>query len=182
MPVILLLGLAFGVGLGYCVQRAGLCFAHGLGEIYIGRGRRIFRLFIVIFAISGTGFLLSGYLSENLGLKEVGQLRGYGLYNIIAGLFFGTGISLNGGCILGTLRQIGEGNSLFMIVLLSFIPGMALTVHIIDPLLEGSYNSDGVLLPDLLGVPAPLVTAALVAAALLWYILLSRKKSKSATE
>ena len=28
-------GFVFGLGFGYFVQRAGLCFAHGLGELFL---------------------------------------------------------------------------------------------------------------------------------------------------
>ena len=53
-PVFLLVGFLFGIGFGYFVQRAGLCFAHGLGEIYMGKGRRILRMFFIIFVIINT--------------------------------------------------------------------------------------------------------------------------------
>ena len=170
-------GFLFGIGFGFFVQRSGLCFAQGLGEIFIGRGKRILRLFLVIFVISGLGFLLSGYLSPALGLKPIGQLRGAGFYNLISGMLFGAGIFLSGGCILGTLRQMGEGNLNFLIVFLSFIPGMALVVYIINPLLEKGYNVQKLLLPGLLHVAAPYVTGILSLGAiiLLWKLRLRKQ-------
>ena len=171
-----LIGFLFGVGFGYFVQRAGLCFAHGLGEVFIGKGKRIVSLFLVIFVVTSLGFLLSELLSPSLGLKPVGQVRGHGFYNLLAGVFFGAGIFLNGGCVLGTLRQIGEGNMLFLVVLLSFIPGMALVVYGLDPLLERAYDVQQILVPELLGVPALYVTVALVAGAIAWFVPLRRRK------
>ena len=44
MLVTITICLAFGIGFGFCVQRAGLCFAHGLGEIFVGRAKRIIRM------------------------------------------------------------------------------------------------------------------------------------------
>jgi uncharacterized membrane protein YedE/YeeE len=170
------IGLLFGIGFGYFVQRAGLCFAHGLGEIFMGRGKRIVSLFLVIFVITSLGFLLSGLVSPSLGLKPVGQVRGYGFYNLLAGILFGAGIFLNGGCILGTLRQIGEGNMLFLVVFLSFIPGMALVVYGLNPLLERAYDAQQILVPELLGIPAPYVTVALVAGAVVWFLALRSRK------
>lgn len=172
---LILVGVLFGVGFGYCVQRAGLCFAHGLGEIYLGKGRRIMRLFIVIFVITSAGFLLSGYLVPGTGLKPIGQLRGYGFFNLLSGLLFGAGIALNGGCILGTLRQIGEGNLTFLVVLLAFIPGLYIVVYGLDPILSKNYNTQTTLLPALLGASAPLVTAVLAIAAGCWYLAIRRK-------
>lgn len=175
-----LVGLIFGVGFGFCVQKSGLCYAHGLGEIFMGKGKRITKIFLIMFIITSIGFLISGYLSPDLGLKAVGQIRGYGFYNILAGVFFGAGILLNGGCILGTLRQIGEGNMTFIIILLSFIPGMALVIFGINPLLDSYYNTacgTGSLLPDIVGVGAPYVTLTLVIGAIIW-LLTTWKKGK----
>lgn len=167
---LLVLGLLFGIGFGFFVQRAGLCFAHGIAEVYMGSGRRIARLFLTIFVITSLGFLLSSRLSPELGLKPVGQIRGSGLVNVISGLLFGAGIALNGGCILGTLRQIGEGNLAYLITLVALIPGMALVVYGLDPLLKAGYEIHGRLLPEIIGVPAAYVTCALAGGALagLW--------------
>lgn len=156
--MLLITGFLFGIGFGYFVQRAGLCFALGLGEIFCGRGKRICQMFSVIFIITAIGFLISGFVSPSLGLKPIGVLRGYGLFNVLSGVFFGAGILLNGGCILGTLRRIGEGDMTFFIVLLSFIPGMMLIVHVVDPLMNQLYNPQKILLPELLNTSAALVT------------------------
>lgn len=174
---LILVGFLFGIGFGYFVQRAGLCFAHGLGEIFMGKGKRICRLFVVIFVITSVGFLVSGYLVPGLGLKTIGHIRGYGFYNLLSGLLFGAGIALNGGCILGTMRQIGEGNMTFLIVFLCLIPGMALIVYVLDPLLESNYAVQKWLVPDLIGVPAPWVTGVLTISAIGWYIVALRRKA-----
>jgi hypothetical protein len=173
-----IVGFAFGIGFGIFVQRSGLCYAHGLGEIFMGKGKRIALIFLVMFIITSIGFLLSGFISEDLGLKAVGQIRGFGFYNILAGIFFGAGILLNGGCILGTLRQIGEGNMTFLLIFLSFIPGMALVIFVLNPLLESYYNTAcgaGSLLPEIIGVSAPYITTALVIGALIWITLIYKK-------
>ena len=179
-PLLVTLGVLFGIGFGYFVQRAGLCFAHGLGEIYIGRGKRIIRMFLVIFIITSAGFLLSGYVSDSMGLKPIGQLRGFGFYNVLSGMIFGAGIALCGGCILGTLRQLGEGNLTYLVVLVSFIPGLALVVYGLNPLLEHGYNVQKLLLPGLFGVAAPYVTATLIAGAVIWFLAIRNRSRRSA--
>ena len=177
MPFYLLaiICVLFGIGFGYFVQRAGLCFAHGLGEIYMGKGKRILRMFFVIFVITSLGFLVSGLFSSELGLKPIGQLRGGGFYNLLSGIIFGCGIALCGGCILGTLRQLGEGNLTFLVVLLSFIPGMALVVYWLNPVLEHSYNVQKPLLSDMFGLQAQFITAILAIGALAGYSALRRR-------
>jgi len=162
-------GFLFGIGFGYFVQRSGFCLAHGLGEIFIGKGKRISRMFAVI-------FIITGFISPQLGLKTIGEIRGSGFYNLISGMFFGGGIFLCGGCILGTLRRIGEGNMTFLIVFISFIPGMALVVYGLNPLLEANYHVEKMLLPELLGVAAPFVTAVLIVGAIFWLRTLNRRR------
>ena len=176
-PMIVLIGFVFGVAFGFCVQRAGLCFAHGLGEIYVGKGKRIIRLFLIIFAITSIGFLISGYFSSSMGLKPIGELRGYGFFNLLSGILFGAGIALCGGCILGTLRQIGEGNMTFLIVFACFIPGLALVIYGINPAIEQLYCTQKTLLPSLLGISAPYVTAALAALSIAGLYFLRRRRS-----
>ena len=173
--------LIFGIGFGFFVQRGGLCFAHGLGEIYMNKPKRILRLFLVIFVISTIGFTLSGFIKPELGLKSIGELRGHGFFNLIAGFFFGIGIGINGGCILGSLRSIGEGNLLFLIVLISFIPGMALVVYGINPWLQSIYEAKKITLFDLLpGVPiwCFVSISVVVSLFLLWKIQPVQKNKK----
>ena len=174
-----IVGLIFGIGFGIFTQRSGLCFAHGFGEIFMGKGKRIIKMFLVILIITSIGFLLSDIISNgDVGLKAVGQIRGHGFYNILAGIFFGAGILLNGGCILGTLRQIGEGNMTFIIVLLSFIPGMALVVFVINPALEAYYSTTTPILPDIMGLSAPYITGALVLGSIIWLFAIRAKIGK----
>lgn len=158
---LLLLGLCFGVGFGFLAQRVGLCFAHGLGEIFFGRGKRFIKIFLTIFFITSIGFLLSGYIHPDLGLKTIGELRGFGFYNVLAGVIFGVGIFINGGCVIGTLRQIGEGSLLHLISILSLIPGMAFVVYVLNPILEKAYQVNYLLLPQVTGISAPYITGTL---------------------
>ena len=174
-PLLLGVGVLFGVGLGFFVQRAGLCIAAGMVEIFLGQGKRILRMLTLIFAITSVGFMASSYWSPELGLKPIGEIRGYGFYNVLGGALFGAGIILSGGCILGTLRQIGEGNLIFLVVMLAFLPGMALVIHVVNPLLSHGYDSQRIVLPALTGIPAPLLTGGLASAALLCFYRLRRR-------
>ncbi len=177
-PMLALAFFAFGIALGFCVQRAGLCFAQGFAELFVGRRYRMLRLTFIIIAVTALGFYLSTHYSPVHGLKPVGVIRGYGFFNLLAGIIFGAGVLLNGGCILGTLRQIGEGNLHFLIALICFAPGMAFVVHVVNPLLEKGYATQKLLLPNLLDLPAAYVSAGLVVLTLLGFVLLNRKAKK----
>ncbi len=164
----LLIGLLFGIGFGFFVQRAGLCFSQGFASLMMGRGKRILTIWFVILIVTSIGFVW-------LGLKPIGQIRGVGFFNILSGIIFGAGIALSGGCILGTLRQLGEGNLFYLIVLISFIPGMWLQVKIIDPILSGNYNIQHVLLPELFPVQPAYITAVLCLIAAIGLIVINKK-------
>ncbi|MBU0503861.1 MAG: YeeE/YedE thiosulfate transporter family protein [Candidatus Omnitrophota bacterium] len=166
---LLLVGFIFGVGFGFFVQRAGICFSQGLASIMAGRAKRIMTIFFIIFIITTIGFYFGGF-------KPVGQLRGYGFFNVLSGIIFGIGISLAGGCILGTLRQIGEGNLFYLIVFLSFIPGMALVIKFVDPFLKDAYNTKAILLGDILKIPNGAIAAILVLFSLVCLYLIGKKK------
>lgn len=165
----LLVGLLFGIGFGFLVQRAGLCFAQGFASLILGKGKRILTMWFIILIVTSIGFLF-------LGLKPIGQIRGYGFFNILSGIIFGAGIALSGGCILGSLRQLGEGNLFYLVVLLSFIPGMWFIVKIINPILKDFYNVQGILLPQLFPVPEAYITMTLCVIALIGLFVVNRKK------
>ncbi|MBU1045401.1 MAG: YeeE/YedE family protein [Candidatus Omnitrophica bacterium] len=165
----LLIGLLFGIGFGFFVQRAGLCFSQGFASLIMGKGKRILTIWFIILIVTSIGFLL-------LGLKPIGQIRGAGFFNILSGIIFGAGIALSGGCVLGTLRQLGEGNLFYLIVWISFIPGMWLVVKVLDPMLLKNYNVQNILIPQLLSIPAGYVTGTICVIALFGLLIVNKKK------
>lgn len=176
--VLLGIGFLFGIGFGFFAQKAGICFAHGLAEIFIGKGKRIILIYLVLFSITAIGFVLSKFIHPDLGIKPVGEIRGYGFYNVLSGLIFGAGIFINGGCILGTLRQIGEGNVNYLIALLAFIPGMAFTFYRINPALESYFYAQKKLLTDVTPFSDVQLLLIFVVIHLIWLGYLLRKKAK----
>lgn len=167
----LLIGLLFGIGFGYLVQRAALCFAVGLGEVFMGKGKRITQMFLIIFVVTAIGFYF-------LGEKPIGQIRGMGFYNLLSGIIFGAGIIMCGGCILGSLRQLGEGNLSYAVVILAMIPGMALVVRVLNPLLEKGYAVQNIVLPNIIPVPSWMIITGAIATALgaLFFVSMEKKK------
>lgn len=162
----LILAFAFGLVFGVIVQRMSFCLSTDLAQAFAGNYRRILTWFAVIFIITGLGFQL-------LGAKAVGQLRGYGLYNILSGIIFGIGIILSGGCVIGTLRRIGEGFLHSIVVFLAWLPGAAFTVYFLNNVLGPTYHipKKMPLLGDLLGIENIVIygiLAALLAVVLYW--------------
>ncbi|EKD27004.1 MAG: hypothetical protein ACD_79C00937G0003 [uncultured bacterium] len=159
----------FGIGFGFFVQRAGFCFAQGFASMFTGKSKRIMNMWFVILIITTLGFTY-------LGLKPVGEIRGYGFFNLLSGVIFGIGISISGGCILGSLRQLGEGNLFYLIVLLSMIPGMWLQTKVIDPILTLKYDVKKVVVPELFGGSPYYVAFVVCAIAIIGLIIINSKK------
>jgi hypothetical protein len=166
-----LIGIIFGIGMGYFVQRASLCFSVGIGEFFSGRGKNITQMFLIIFAVTALGFIA-------IGIKPVGQIRGYGLFNVLSGMFFGAGIIMSGGCILGSLRQLGEGNLSYLLVILAMIPGMAVVVYAIDPILTSWYKNQQLSIGQALQLPNYIIVTPLIIAALTGTIVISKRRKK----
>ncbi len=66
-----------------------------------------------------------------------------------------------------------------MIVLLSFIPGMALIIYFVNPLLESTYIPQKILMGELLGVPEYVISMILAPLSLIALVFISRKGRKS---
>lgn len=139
------MGFLFGIVFGIIVQRMSFCISTDLAQAFVGNYRRILTWFAVIFIITAFGFQL-------LGPKAVGQLRGFGFYNLVAGIIFGIGIIMAGGCVIGTLRRMGEGFIHAWIVFVSWLAGMAFVVYIVNPVLQETYHITKPLIPELLGI------------------------------
>ncbi len=162
----LVLAFVFGIVFGVIAQRMSFCLSTDLAQAFAGNYRRILTWFAIIFIITGLGF-------QFLGLKAVGQLRGYGVYNILSGIFFGLGIMISGGCVIGTLRRIGEGFLHAIVVFLAWLPGAALTIYFLNEVLKPTYHipTKTPLLGDLLGVDNMIVygvLAIILAIVLYW--------------
>ncbi len=165
--------ILFGIGFGFFAQRAGLCIVTGITEIFMGKGKRFLALISVIVIICAIGFSI-------LGLKPAGELRCFGIYNLLAGIIFGIGIFISGGCITGSMIKVGEGNISSIIVLLSMIPGMALSVYVITPLIKNSFFSKKLLLTDIIKINRFYICAAIIilAVSILITVLRNRNNNK----
>jgi len=107
----LLLGLAFGVALGFIVRRGRFCTLGAIEDAtYANDNRRLLSWGVAIgVAIAGVHALeLWGGLDLSRSIYLGTRLEWGGL--VLGGLLFGFGMALNGTCGLGTLRQLGGGD------------------------------------------------------------------------
>lgn len=109
LGVFWLLGVAFGV----ILQRSRLCFASAFRDLFLlGEGRAL-KALLAGLAVATAGFwLFQQRLVPDPGLGDLpGRAHVFpvGLHTLVAGLLFGFGMVLAGGCVSGTLYRLGEG-------------------------------------------------------------------------
>lgn len=103
----------FGLAFGFVLQRSRFCFASAFRDLWLMQDGRMMRAVILAMAVATLGFALVEYnLVPNLssGQHPVGSaLSRFGAHLLIAGLLFGVGMVIAGGCVSGNLYRIGEG-------------------------------------------------------------------------
>lgn len=115
--------LAFGVTLGFVLQKSRFCFAASFRDPILAGTTSLFRSLIISFAIITIGF---GVIQHHFFIKTgqiLGQIHPIGFHTIFGAVLFGFGMVIAGGCASGTLMRVGEGFSLQMIVLIGFLIG-----------------------------------------------------------
>ena len=117
--------LWFGVIYGMCLQYGRFCFSSAFRDLFaVGVPRMAVGIMIAM--------VLFGFVSAfvtALGMSTF-HAAPYGLYSVIAGLIFGVGMVLAGGCASGSLYKTGEGNGSAMLVVLSISVTQAVFVDI----------------------------------------------------
>ena len=136
---------AIGLGVGYVSRRYGFCVFGALVELLtLWSGKRILA---VLSAMLVFGLVQFG--SYEHGVEHAG------LTYVVGGLLQGVGYYLAIGCPLSLIVRIGEGSKFHMVVLVSFVLGVALYVGLLDDLMSRTLGqvsfSKAVTLPDLFG-------------------------------
>lgn len=170
--------LVVGLGLGYVESRSEVGIASGYTEFFVtGNRSRLYGL-LLLFGFGALGalyihyqsaqngavpsHLASGSQSTIPGTKAVTPVN-FGL--ILGSFLFGVGLTINQGCGLGTLRNIGQGKLRYLWTLLFLfigtIPGQ-MTKYVLDQSAIHQYSVE-LYLPELFGYGG---TAVLVVAIL----------------
>jgi uncharacterized membrane protein YedE/YeeE len=106
--------LWFGFIYGMCLQYGRFCFASAFRDLFaVGVPRMVVGIMIatLFFAIASSFVTTTGFSTFHPSPS--------GLHSVIAGLIFGVGMVLAGGCASGSLYKTGEGNGVALLVILS---------------------------------------------------------------
>ncbi len=176
----LALFLIFGLAFGFVLQRSRFCFASAFRDLFLLRDGRVMKGILAGLAVATVGFAVIMYnrapdLSLG-GLPATSYVVPLGFHLLLAGVLFGAGMVVAGGCIAGTFYRIGEGYIASMVTLVGVLAGMGLLLHNWNWWWQGYISRlPEVWLPHSLGwVGAILLT---LAALLIVYLLIRRWES-----
>ena len=106
--------LWFGFIYGMCLQYGRFCFASAFRDLFaVGVPRMVVGIMIatIFFALVSSFVTATGFSTFHPSPS--------GTHSVIAGLIFGIGMVLAGGCASGSLYKTGEGNGVALLVILS---------------------------------------------------------------
>lgn len=104
---------AMGLGMGFAIQRARLCFAASFRDLFVNGRGELMRAVLLGMLVATTAF--AALMARMVPDPTTGELAPkihvwpLGANVLVGGLLFGLGMVLAGGCVSGTLWRIGEG-------------------------------------------------------------------------
>ncbi len=122
----------FGIGYGVVIQRSKFCFASAFRDIFLFKRGELMKAIVAGLIIATIGFAIIMFVSVELGktvdtikdgLPANAKVNPVGLQTLIAGIIFGFGMVLSGGCATGTLWRAGEGYTVQWVALVGMILG-----------------------------------------------------------
>ncbi|WP_066482183.1 MULTISPECIES: YeeE/YedE thiosulfate transporter family protein [unclassified Sphingomonas] len=119
-PVILALSAASGLAFGYAARRGSICIVRGIEGVFDGRSPRLFLSFFrcSLWVIAISVPIL--WLDPDAHLSAIYFPT---LTAALAGMAFGAGAAINGGCSFGTIIRLGAGDFSYLATLLGMLGG-----------------------------------------------------------
>lgn len=173
-PYLLLAGTTAMAGLvaGFVMHRSDFCVTAMFRDIFLLRDYFLLRILLLLVVSSMLAFELGRLL--NLLTPYPFPLLGSGsVATLLAGLLFGVGMVLAGGCVVGTLYKLGAGSALSAVAFIGLLGGSTLYAEWHpwwSAFAKSTTLSSAVTLPQWLGLSPSAITLplALLGAALLY--------------
>jgi uncharacterized membrane protein YedE/YeeE len=165
----------FGLVFGLVLQRSRFCFVSAFSNYVLFRDARLIKGMLVGLAIATLGFAAIMYRMVPDPSTGIIPLNAYvsplGWHLVLAGLLFGLGMMLAGGCIMGNLYRLGEGSLSAVVALTGVIIGLGLLQYS-WPLWWQDYilKSPQIWLPASLGWLWSIVLTLAVISILFWIV------------
>ncbi len=170
LVVIPIISLISGLAAGAIMHRSDFCIAGIFRDLFLGRQRVMLRALILLIA----AMMLLTEMGRVLGLFSSPAIL-FGppsLANVLGGAFFGVGMVLAGGCVVGTLYKMGAGSFASFLTFLGLLAGSVFYAEIhpgwrrlADRL---TFHTQTMTLPELMGLPVFATTAMVLALSAFW--------------
>ncbi|MCH2524087.1 MAG: YeeE/YedE family protein [Dehalococcoidia bacterium] len=119
-----------GIIFGITVQRSRFCFTSAFRDFFLLGQTRMIKGILVGLAVSSVGFvMIMSTVAPNPGFGAFpsdAHVLPVGLSTLIAGILFGIGMVLAGGCVSGSLYRMGEGYIASWVAILGVMIGLFL--------------------------------------------------------
>ena len=177
----------FGLGYGIVIQRSKFCFASAFRDLFLFKRGELMKAIIVGLIIATIGFSIIMFATVGLeksidlikdGLPAHAKVNPVGLQTLIAGIIFGFGMVLSGGCATGTLWRAGEGYTVQWVAIIGFVLGTIPLAAIWGTIYEGYISHlPRIWFPDVFGWPGAILLTLFMLG--LIYLLVSWWESKA---
>ena len=117
--------LWFGFVYGMCLQYGRFCFSSAFRDLFAVGVPRMAVGIMIAMVLFGT---VSAFVTATG--NSTFHAAPYGWHSVIAGVVFGVGMVLTGGCASGSLYKAGEGNMTAVIVIISISTSLAVFADI----------------------------------------------------
>ncbi len=165
----LMLGLIFGVGFGFLLQKGGVAKYDVLMGALLLTDFTVMKVMLTAIVVGMIGI----FGMHSLGLVKLHVKKTQYAANIFGGLLFGAGFALLGYCPGTGAAALGQGNFDALVGIVGMLAGSHLFAEMSHPLsaVQTWGNRGGIMLNELLGIPlrvflpifVPLLVAALYA-------------------
>jgi uncharacterized membrane protein YedE/YeeE len=126
LPSLWFLGIAFG----FTLQRSRFCFASAFRDLFLFGSARMMKAILVGVAIASVGFAIIMYNEVPFpsfgALPQEARVMPVGPSTVIAGVLFGIGMVIAGGCTSGSIYRVGEGYVASAVAVVGMVIGLAL--------------------------------------------------------
>lgn len=122
-----------GIATGFTLQRSRFCFASAFRDLFLFGSGRTMKGILLAITITTIGFavVMHNFIPDtSYGyLPEQARVFPMGVSTVVAGLIFGFGMVLAGGCVSGSLYRIAEGYTASWVTIGGILIGLGLLSH-----------------------------------------------------
>lgn len=145
--------LLIGIVAGFFMHRSDFCMAGAFRDLFLFRTTSMLRPLLLLVVVVA----LCYELESQLGLIVIPFpfFAPPTLFSFLGGIVFGVGMVLAGGCVIGVLYKLGNGNRLALTALLGLVVGSGLYAEVhrfVQPFVLRTRFTEAVTLPQWIGI------------------------------